>query len=289
MSEKTLKKVHLIYNIVMSLVMVSLAIVCILMCYDIYKMGNEPFTRERVYDKFMSICALVYVFIDLILAGAILNIFCPLEKKRLKGSVNERLVLDRLYKKATIGNEAKDKIEKQRILRLVMIIISSILLVGATLISIISVPKSIDTGSLVAGFVNEEIAKASLSILAYFATPLIYTIVTIYVCKSSVKKEIDIVKGELKSQATENKSSSEEEKNQDNQDFGTFTKLTNDINNSAKRFTTPKKWHKYASLVITCALLVVSVTFIILGIFNGNVSGLFTKAVNICTECIGMG
>ena len=37
------------------------------------------------------------------------------------------------------------------------------------------------------------------------------------------------------------------------------------------------------------SILVIAVVFIITGIFNGGASDVLQKAINICTECIGLG
>ena len=47
--------------------------------------------------------------------------------------------------------------------------------------------------------------------------------------------------------------------------------------------------HKYFILGVRIAIAVFAVTFIILGIVNGNMRAILIKAINICTECIGLG
>ena len=47
--------------------------------------------------------------------------------------------------------------------------------------------------------------------------------------------------------------------------------------------------HKYFKPAVRIALGVVAVSFIIVGICNGNMSRILEKAVNICMECIGLG
>ena len=47
--------------------------------------------------------------------------------------------------------------------------------------------------------------------------------------------------------------------------------------------------HKYFILGVRIFLAVLAVTFIILGIVNGNMRAILIKAINICTECIGLG
>lgn len=46
---------------------------------------------------------------------------------------------------------------------------------------------------------------------------------------------------------------------------------------------------KLTLLIVRVALLIFAVTFIILGIFNGGADDVLGKAINICTECIGLG
>ena len=133
--EKTKKIIHLIYGIFLSALLCTVGILLITMCVDIYKSGPSPFTRESVGEHFAKIAFLVYIFIFFVIGGGILNIVAPIEGK-LKGNVSDALVLDRLRKKLTaVSNEGAEKIEKQRILRLVLIIISGILITGVSVFS----------------------------------------------------------------------------------------------------------------------------------------------------------
>ena len=47
--------------------------------------------------------------------------------------------------------------------------------------------------------------------------------------------------------------------------------------------------NKWVVLGIRIALGVIGVAFIIWGALNGNARTIFIKAINICTECIGLG
>ena len=40
---------------------------------------------------------------------------------------------------------------------------------------------------------------------------------------------------------------------------------------------------------VRLAVLVLAVLFVIAGIFNGSMEDMLIKAVNICTECVGLG
>ena len=41
--------------------------------------------------------------------------------------------------------------------------------------------------------------------------------------------------------------------------------------------------------ITKCVILAVAVVFVLIGIFNGGVADVLSKAVKICTECIGLG
>ena len=47
--------------------------------------------------------------------------------------------------------------------------------------------------------------------------------------------------------------------------------------------------NRLALNITRCAVFVTSVTFIILGIFNGSMNDVLIKAIQICTECVGLG
>lgn len=282
MSKKTLNKVHLIYGIVLSVLLCVIAVMCVVLCYNIYKTGPSPFTRQVVYENFKKISILVYFLIALTVGGVMLNVFLPQDKQKTKGRVKDTVVLYKLSKKLTgVDKETSDKIEKQRIIRFVMIIISFIVLFGATIGATVHSVSGFDSSSK---DINEQMIKACLTILSYFSAPVLYLIVTVFLCKYSVKKELEIVKNHMKNQKIGDDVSETQ-----NNCMGTFTKVTSELTEGVNSIASPKKWHKYISLTVTCVLLAVSVVFIISGVFNGGAKDVLTKAINICTECIGMG
>ena len=44
-----------------------------------------------------------------------------------------------------------------------------------------------------------------------------------------------------------------------------------------------------AKYVLQIVVAIAAVVFIILGVYNGSAKAVYTKAANICTECIGLG
>lgn len=41
--------------------------------------------------------------------------------------------------------------------------------------------------------------------------------------------------------------------------------------------------------VLSCIILVLAVAFLAIGIYTGELETVFTKATNVCLECIGIG
>ena len=283
MSDKGIKRLHLIYGIILSALLVTVAILFAVMCIDIYSETGAigAFTRDNVGEHFAKIAIVVYITIAAIIGGVILNVVLPLEKKRLKGDVKDAIVLERLSKKLHgISLEANERIEKQRIVRFVMIIISLVLVAAASIAAFVFVLTSFDAMN---EEINSEVALGWLSVTWYFIVPVAYLILTAYVCKSSVKKELEIVKEELKNQ----KNATDVCENENT--VGTFTKVTNELGQAVKRITEPKKWHKYFSIGLKITVACLVVVFIIVGVVNGGMDDVAVKANKICSECIGLG
>lgn len=282
MSEKSIKRVHLIYGIVLSVLLVTVAVLFAVMCVDIYREGPNPFTRESIKEHFASISAVVYITLAVIIIGGIFNTACPLEKSKLKGASNDGIALRRLLNKLkSLSPEGGDAIERQRIIRFAMIIVSLVFILFASIGSFVYICTNFDASGT---NINASVASGWLSILWFFVGPFIYLIVTAYVCKRSIKKELEIVKGEFKKSQASEADTCDIQKNQ-----GTFTKLTSEMKETVERAKAPKKWHRYFSLGFKIAVAVVIVVFIIVGVENGGMEDVVSKANKICAECIGLG
>ena len=55
------------------------------------------------------------------------------------------------------------------------------------------------------------------------------------------------------------------------------------------RIVHPKGPSQRTIIITRSIVLVVSITFIIIGIINGGAYDVLAKAIQICTECIGLG
>ena len=102
MSQEKLRKLHLIYGIVLSCLIVLTGICFIVSCVLIYKSGSRPFTRESISEHFSNIVIPVILCIIGIVGGMVLSFF-SLEKPKLKGIIDTGTILNKLSKKIDIS------------------------------------------------------------------------------------------------------------------------------------------------------------------------------------------
>ena len=310
MSKEKLKLVHLIYGICLSALLVTLSVLLIVMCLDIYNNSLERFTRQSVWEHFTKIAVFVFLTIAAIIGGGILSTVAPLDSPRLKGSVKDALVLNKLSKQLKkVSTTASEQIEKQRIIRFAMIIVSVVLVIGASVASLVHILMTYDAtvgvpqpGTNVTVEMARETGLGALRILFYYIAPISYLLVTYFVCKKSIKKEIKIVKDEIKNQLVNEKkvnseiiTDGEADKEQTDtecvkasESLGPITKLTNELNETVNRIKEPKKWHKILFWSIVGVLAITAIVFVIVGGALGGAGQVSAKAVRICKECIGM-
>ena len=109
---------------------------------------------------------------------------------------------------------------------------------------------------------TQDETDAMIGIMPIFAAcvliPMGYSVFTVYFCRSSIRREIELMK-----QAT--------------------APATEAPKARACRYS-PK-----ALLFARCAVVAVAVIFIVVGVCAGGVEAIIAKAVAICTECIGLG
>lgn len=263
MTQEKLRKLHLIYGIVLSCLVVVTGICFIVSCVLIYKSGMRPFTRESISLHFGNIVIPVILCIVGVIGGMVLSFF-PHEKPKLKGIIDTGVVLNRLKAKIDIEKcdmDTRAKIIKERKLRFYANIFCIDALVVCLVISLI---YGLNKNNFPAVDINAEMVDAMLFIIPCIVVALGAIYALVLVCNASIARELTLVKEGMKNSQQQLATSSQQATNnaQENEKFLLGARLT---------------------------LLVLVVTFIIIGIFNGGMADVLQKAINICTECIGLG
>lgn len=255
----TNKRVHLIYSIVLSIMLAAAGICLITACVGIYLSGDRAFTRESVAAAFSGIAVPVYLCLALVIGGFILDGFFPAEKKKQQPEKQYHAILARLHDKLDINRcdaDIRQQIIKQQKSRKLHSFISlMLLLVG----SVVFLCYGADSRNFDQQDITGSMLKAMYWFIPCLAVPFAYGVFAAYARRSSLQKEIELVKQAIPgAPATEKKEALPADR--------------------SKLF-----------LGLRLALLVLIAGVMIYGFFAGGTNDVLTKAINICTECVGLG
>ncbi len=262
MTNEKLRKLHLIYGIALSVIIIITGICFIVSCIDIYRSGARPFTYESISAHFISIIVPVVLCIVGIIGGMVLSFF-PLEKPKIKGIIDTGITLKKMSAKIDLSKcdaEAQSKITKERKIRLY----SNVFCIDAIVVSLaISLIYTLNKNNFPANDINGEMVSAMLFVIPCAIVSLAAIYATMLICTSSYARELEVVKASFKNAKKEiNGQQATKEPNSQNEKILLGARLT---------------------------IFVLAVAFIVIGIFNGGMADVLQKAINICTECIGLG
>ena len=118
MPQDKVKRIHLIYGIVASVLIVALGVVLIIACRDIYTSGPRPYTRAAIGGKLQDMTALLVLNLVAIVGGIVLNITLPLPRSKTKAIRDELVTMQKLAAKAGTPSEPqKQYIEREQRMR----------------------------------------------------------------------------------------------------------------------------------------------------------------------------
>ncbi len=269
MTEKNKLALRLLYEAVLSIFTITIGALLIAQALKIYGSSDtSPYTREKVVKALSDIAVFLYIWIAAIIGGVIICKLCPDKKTKLKGTLYQTSILKRL-KKLLPEAERYEKLKRADTIRKIVWIVCILLgIVSAVAIGCCIFNKNNYT-PIGDGFDPTKDMLAMLPVILSWTAVFFITVIaaTVY-CELSAKRENAEIKKII---ATSKKASSAKAPNSKEEVLCDDTHRVKIVN--ATRI----------------ALAVVSITFIVIGCFNGGAKELFEKAINICTECIGLG
>lgn len=249
------KRIHRIYGWITTIGLLVSGVCLIRACISIYRMGNHPFSPERVAIAFSRICVPVYICLGLIGGGFLLQLFLPLEKKR---TVTPQLPMQlaRLQEKLDV-RRIKDQALRDEILMLrrKRTIHAAVTYGLLALCSVLFLFYGMNPANYHITHVTESMAAAMLLFLPCLAIPFGYGCFAAFYNLRLMKTEISLLRSALKE--------------------------TEPQNPPVKSET----WVWY----VRSGLLVLGLFLLTFGFLSNGWVGVLTKAVAICTECVGLG
>ena len=251
MSKEIIRRVRFVYGVILSVVTVIAGICLIVQCLDIYRSG--PYSRDVVATHFAPIAVPVYLCLALVVGGFILKFALPQESKTAKGR-QSAMMLRNLHLRRDLAQGKQETIAAvctQQRLRRRDTVISFLLLIVGSIIFLIY-------GCNPANFGNDITASmisAMWVLLPCLGIPFLWAVIAAYRGKVSIDREIELMK-EVPA--------------------GTPSPIQGDR-------------HAKFIRVLQTVCVVVGLVILVGGFIAGGTADVLTKAINICTECIGLG
>ncbi len=255
MTQNTKKWVRRIYFALVSIALVTAAVLLMMQCVAIYRLGSSPFTRESIAQHFAPIAVPVYICIGVVAAGFALSPLLPAAPDSQPD--RDAVTLRRLQAKTDLSacpDDLTHNVCKQRRSRNRHHYIALILLAIGT---VVFLWYALDVSRFSTENINGSMVKAVLLLLPCMGVPALYALFTAYFCRRSVKNEIDLLRAAPKEA----------------------------VSPAPKAQAKSEGWMPYLQGAVVAA----AVGMMVYGLLENGAAAVLTKAINICTECIGLG
>lgn len=270
---KTTKNPRNLYGIFLGAFSIVLGAAFIVQVWRIFYIGDRAFTVARVRKYFWQIAPIVFAWLEAVIGGAVLHYIYP-TSETLPAYRNEGITLSRLSRLLPNG-ESRGAFSKKRKTAWIVCLSLCLALFAAGCVFFFT-PFSIAEEGFFAQ--HEEATRLVLSLPWFIVLGCVWSGVWAYDSKS---KRLEIVA--LKKEIAENAKKGVK---------------ANAVNTESvkscwisEKLMAVKKFcaNKWFGIGVRIALVAIAVVFIITGIAGGGMEDVFEKAVNICTQCIGLG
>lgn len=259
MSTTIIKRIKTLYAAVLSACLVATGILLMIACVRIYRIGDRPFTTENIADAFSRIRPIVLVTLALTAVGILLWLFLPSEKKKNKGAMPAKALAARLERKLSpdtcpVPILASIALEKRY--RKILRIVTAIACVEAFVPALVYV-LNFDHFTM---DYNSNIITACMWLLPGALISLGMCLTASFLMSASEQAQLEDVKRGIAARGK------------------TDAPIEEPVRKSGKGL-----------LIVRIAVFAIAVAMIVMGVLNDGMADVLAKAINICTECIGLG
>jgi len=256
MLKQNAKKIHLIYGLVVSVLVITLGVALIASSLHIYRSDptGDPYNPASISAHFHNIAVLVFVSIGAIVGGVLLNLIFPVDREKPRPIRNDLQLMNKAARKAgSLTGEQQAQIRKECHIRK-WIVAACVICFVDLLIYPAAYLFLIARFSVEAAM--QDILIASIIVLFPAVLGLLICHLGGFLIRQSMQRQTAIYKSAAGGAVSE---------------------------------PLPAKSAGKTVIAIRCAIAVVAIVFIAVGAFNGSAKDVLAKAVKICTECIGLG
>lgn len=256
MKIESLSRLRRPLHIVLSVSIIVAGLCLMWACLSIYRSGDQPFSREAVAAAFRPISIPVYLCLGLTLLSILAELLLPHPAETQLPVRQVRMILRRMQEKTDLslcGEELRGQIQAQRSSRQLYDCIGWTVLVLSTLLFL---TYGLNGANFHSTYINQSMIRAMNWLLPCTVVPFCYGIFAARKNHASMVKEIELLRSAPKE----------------------------------SRVAPPKHPGKKQQIFyLRLALLALGLVFLVCGSLAGGTADVLTKAVNICTECVGLG
>lgn len=257
MNELTTKRIQRIYSILLSIVIVIAGICLMISCVNIYNSGKQPFSRESVANAFGKISIPLHLCIFMTILGFILDMFIPNAASKGKILISKDMILESLQSKKDLSQCNIDVVTAITIERRKRRFHSTARMIVILISSVIFLIYATNKNNFHQSDINGSMINAMIILAPCLLVSFIYSIFTVFINEKSMTAEIEMLK---KIPSKENNT------------------VDSDCCSCDKKIA-----------AIRVAILLIGIGLFVYGFATGGTRDVLTKAINICTECIGLG
>ena len=258
MTKKHTLSFHKIFSLLLSLSILVAGICLICGCLTIYFTGEHSYSREIVAETFKKIAVPVYICLALTLVSIIWEFISPIVHSKRRSVIDYPAVINKISSKKDLNSADENtlamiKSEKRK--RKTHAVIRACVIVVTSIVFLV---YALNSSNFHQSNINESMIKAMMVLIPCLTVSFIYSVFTVYYFNKSYDKELALIK------KLSNRDTSEDS--------------PETIAASNKKITITK-----------IVIVVLALSILIYGYFTGGTADVLTKAINICTECIGLG
>ena len=212
---------------------------------------ESVYTLENVEEEFLRISPLLFAVIGMAAAGLLLGIRDEKSAGPVPAPEAERDLL--VFRLGEPGAEIRKERNRQRSIRWIRWVLFAACMVPVLI-------YCTDRGHFPENDLEAMFASLAVHTLPWAAAGLLILLIGVLLEEKSIRREIGAVRTQLKAEKS-----------------------------SRQAAAAAGKKPGRGTAAVRIALLLAAAVFIVLGALNGSLNDVLMKAINICTECIGLG
>ncbi len=262
MNEKTVKLIRAIMGIVLSIALIVSGILLIVSCINIYNLGNRPFTPENISNSFNQIKIPLFITLGIIAVCAVIQLILPRVTVKHRASPDKRASLARMENRVDYKNcdplltykiKTAKKLETTIRRTAIALLIVSLLFIAFFVLNPLNYGENY----------NGSVIHIMTLILPWLVLTMGILFAYLAIDDMLLSARVKCVKEALASEDG-NKAPDPEDKKD-------------------------CKCNKKQIILTRIIVLVIALGLLTVGFFGDGLADVLSKAINICTECIGLG